>query len=266
VRTDPTPNTVGYAIKEAFETLGGVQKNSAILRWVSDHYPNRWGERIIGSHLRGCSVNNRIGIKYHPNFPGFLYKCGDGQFELYDQDKHGVFDTVGNYEGEGPEELDAVQEIREITEQLQSKSEFAYEAHLRDYLAKNLHLLEVGLKLWAGSEAESVEYAVEGRRIDILARDSENIPVVVELKLSKGHERTLGQALYYRGKLKQMLEIPRARIIMVASEITDELRIASKEVADVDLFEYALTMQITKLDFRASTKLGSGEHHGSSGR
>lgn len=35
---------------------------------------------------------------------------------------------------------------------------------------------------------------------------------------------------------------------MVAGEITDELRLASTEVKDVDLFSYALTMQVAKLE------------------
>jgi hypothetical protein len=252
VRTEPTPNTAGFAIKEAFEALGGVQRTSAILRWVNDRYPNRWEERTLGSHLRGCSVNNPIGIKYHPHFPRFLYKEGNGEFALYDPSRHGVFDERGYAEGDRPEEVSALDELREISEELQSKSEFANEAQLRDYLARNLGLLEPGLALWTGSEAESVEYAMEGRRIDILGKDRDGTPVVVELKLSKGHERTLGQALYYRGKLKQVLKVCRVRIIMVAAEITDELRIASTEVTDVDVFTYKLTMQVQKVDLSAS--------------
>jgi hypothetical protein len=131
--------------------------------------------------------------------------------------------------------------------------QFALEAHLRDYLAKNLSILEAGLTLWNGITAESVEYDVGGRRIDILAKDASGVPVVVELKLSKGHERTLGQALYYRGKLKQSLKVSRVRIIMVAAEITDELRIASMEVSDVDVFSYKLSMQVQKVDLSPSS-------------
>ncbi len=55
---------------------------------------------------------------------------------------------------------------------------------------KNLNILESGLTLWPNS---SVEYPLEGRRIDILAKDRDGIPVVIELKLSRGHERTLGK-------------------------------------------------------------------------
>jgi hypothetical protein len=232
--------------------MGGVQRNASILKWVNDRYPNRWEDRTLGSHLRGCSVNNPIGIKYHPHFPRFLFKRGSGEFELYDSQKHGNFDDRGNPAYAGLQVEQELDDLREITEVIQARNEFANEAQLRDYLARNLGLLESGLTLWSGSEAESVEYALEGRRVDILAKDREGVPVVVELKLSKGHERTLGQALYYRGKVKQLLKVSRVRIIMVASEITDELRIASMEVSDVDIFAYTLTMQVHKVDLRVA--------------
>lgn len=245
-RSIPNPNTAGAAVKEAFEKLGGAHRSAGIVAWINEQYPGRWEERTLRSHLRGCSVNHPTAISYHPAFPRFLFNHGGGKFELYDVDRHGVFDEKGYSEGQAPPSSDLTEELREITEELSGKGEFAYEAHLRDYLAKNLSLLEPGLTLWTG-DVDSIEYAIEGRRIDILARDKSGLPVIVELKLSRGHERTLGQALYYRGKLKQLLQVPRIRIIMVAAEITDELRIASTEVADVDLFSYALTMQVQKV-------------------
>jgi hypothetical protein len=146
----------------------------------------------------------------------------------------------------------------EVGEEFQPDSTFALEAHLRDYLARNLTILEKGLKLWNESPP-SVEYSIDNRRIDILARDRDGVPVVVELKLSKGHEKTLGQALYYRGKLKQVLKSARVRIIMVAAEITEELRIASTEVTDVDVFSYRLTMQVQRVDLNSVDDVEAAE-------
>jgi RecB family endonuclease NucS len=123
---------------------------------------------------------------------------------------------------------------------------FALEAHLRDYLARNLKLLESGLTLWS-QNPPSVEFGVAGRRIDILAKDTDGVPVIIELKLSRGHEQTVGQSLYYRGRLRTQLNVSRVRIIMVAAEITDELRIASNEVSDVALYEYSLSMSVNKV-------------------
>lgn len=244
-------NTMGEALKECFGSLGGIQKKPAVVAWIGEHYPNRWAFNTIQGHLYGCCVNNPSGIKHHRSFPRFLHFDRESNgYELYSASKHGIFDSNGYAEGDAPPASLIGDEVREeIAEQIEERigTEFAYEAHLRDYLAKNLGLLEPGLVLWQGSVGSSVEYQLEGRRVDIFAKDKDGVPVVIELKLSKGHERTIGQALYYRAKLKQLLSVSKVRIILLASEITDELRMASSEVADVDLFRYSLTMQLDRV-------------------
>ena len=121
---------------------------------------------------------------------------------------------------------------------------FAYEEHLRDYLAQHLGLLEKGRTAFHVGDEDAVEFPVNGRRVDILAKDKAGLPVVVELKVSRGHERTIGQALYYRAKIKEMFKVERVRIFIVALELSPELRAAAKEVPDVSLFEYSLSMTI----------------------
>jgi hypothetical protein len=121
---------------------------------------------------------------------------------------------------------------------------FAYEEHLRDFLAQHLELLEKGLRPWSIGEEDPVEFPVDGRRIDILAEDESRQPVVIELKVSRGHERTIGQALYYRAKIKEMFKAEKVRIFIVALELSTELKAAAKEVSDVSLFEYGISMTI----------------------
>jgi hypothetical protein len=127
-------------------------------------------------------------------------------------------------------------------------SGFVLEAHLRDFLAKNLDVLEKGLTLWpVGGDASAVEFPVgEDRRIDILARDAGARPVVIELKVSRGHEKTIGQALYYRAEIKKLFNVNAVRIIIVAREISPELSAAVGEVSDVLLFEYSISMKVNK--------------------
>ena len=48
----------------------------------------------------------------------------------------------------------------------------AYEADLRNYLAKNLSIIEPGLKLYQDEGITGIEFDVGGRRIDILAVDA----------------------------------------------------------------------------------------------
>ncbi|MBF8264560.1 MAG: hypothetical protein HW384_424 [Dehalococcoidia bacterium] len=150
---------------------------------------------------------------------------------------------IGMNEGRAETEAETEDEDPEETS-------FALEVHLRDYLSNNLHLIEPGLRLFKDEEGrEGIEYTVDanGRRIDILAIDKADIPVVVELKVSRGHERALGQSLYYRSKAKQLLNSPKARIVIVAREITPELRIATEGLPDVELFQYKLLFKLEKV-------------------
>ncbi|MFZ4665357.1 MAG: endonuclease NucS domain-containing protein, partial [Prochlorotrichaceae cyanobacterium] len=76
-------------------------------------------------------------------------------------------------------------------------TEFAYESDLRDYLAKNLQVIEPGLMLYEEEGITGVEFPVGGRFIDILAVDSNGDFVVIELKVSRGYDRVIGQLLRY---------------------------------------------------------------------
>ena len=142
------------------------------------------------------------------------------------------------------------EEEAETEEEDPEETRFAYEEDLRDYLAKNLSLIEKGLTLWpVDSGGEAVEYSVDsaGRRIDILAKDASGVPVVIELKVSRGHERTVGQALYYRGRIKEVLGADRVRIIIVARDISPQLRIATIDMPEVSLYEYRLSMTLDRV-------------------
>jgi hypothetical protein len=155
-------------------------------------------------------------------------------FERFQRSEGNVEDGIGRASDDG-------------TEPAQGTA-FALEEHLRDYLAQHLQLLEKGLKLWPlEGEEEAVEYPIDGRRIDILAQDNAGTPVVIELKVSRGHERTIGQALYYRAKIKEKFKADKVRIVIVALEVSEELRFAAKEVSDVSLFEYSLSMTVKQL-------------------
>lgn len=142
-------------------------------------------------------------------------------------------------------------EIINKEDQIEAGTEFALEAQLRDYLAENLGILESGLSLWPVEKGDAVEFQVDehgrSRRIDILAKDHDGSPVVIEVKVSKGHEKAVGQALYYRAKIKQRFGAKCVRIFIAAAEISPELRAAASEVSDVLLFEYSLAVKVTKI-------------------
>jgi hypothetical protein len=57
--------------------------------------------------------------------------------------------------------------------------------------------------------------------------------------------RRIGQALYYRARIREKFAVNRVRIFIVAPEINPELRAAATEVSDTRLFEYALSMKVS---------------------
>lgn len=122
--------------------------------------------------------------------------------------------------------------------------EFALEAHLRDFLARNLDRIEPGLRLYTAADRTGVEFAIDGGRIDLLAIDQTDKYVVIELKLSQGRNKALGQLLYYMGWVDQHLGHGPCRGYIIASEITDELAVAVSRVPAVRLAKYRMSFGI----------------------
>jgi hypothetical protein len=129
-------------------------------------------------------------------------------------------------------------------------SSFAYEEELRNFLENNLTVIEPGLKLFTDSEGKSgVEYSVDknNKRIDILAIDKDKKFVVIELKVSHGYEKVIGQALYYKSMVKEIFNQKDVRIIIIAKEITARLKKAVEDLPFVELYEYSLSVNVKKV-------------------
>jgi hypothetical protein len=236
-------NQIREALTACFGAHSKPLTKAEVFSWIDENYSTyEFNPNTLQAQLYRSCVNVKSALG--SSAPKILfYEKTNKTYRIASVEEQEEFKKLQMHSSDANEEELGANEGAEP----ELESTFALEAHLRDYLARNLAALEKGLVLWS-ENPRSVEFSLEGRRIDILAKDAESIPVVIELKLSKGHEKTLGQALYYRAKLKQQLDSQKIRIMLVAGEITDELRIASTEVSDVDLFSYTLTMQVQKLN------------------
>ena len=208
--------------------------------------------RLSKDQLRSFkSTLRRAKVAALLNSKGLLEEFVAEQWQQYGASEKGqreikrlirIYERWIETEGTDPEGSDQADE--------DAGSEFALEEHLRDYLAENLHALEDGMTLWpVGENEDAVEFVVDdsNRRIDILAKDRDGIPAVIELKVSRGHEKTIGQSLYYRARVKELLKVGKARIVIVAGEISPELRAATTDLQDVSLFEYRLSMSLKRV-------------------
>lgn len=137
--------------------------------------------------------------------------------------------------------------------------EFALEAHLRDFLAKNLGEIEPGLRLYQADGQSGVEFVIDGGRIDILAIDTTSRLVVIELKLSQGRNKALGQLLYYMGWIDSHLGKGQCRGIIIASDIAEELAIAVSRVSGVTLFRYKMNFSVEPAGGSAAQPVAPGD-------
>ena len=67
---------------------------------------------------------------------------------------------------------------------------------------------------------------------------------MIELKLSQGRNKALGQLLYYMGWVDRHLCQGLCRGFIIASEISEELSVAVSRVTGVQLAEYHLSFAI----------------------
>lgn len=97
------------------------------------------------------------------------------------------------------------------------------------------------------SDQKGIEFPVEDGRIDLLAVDSQGKFVVIELKLSHGRQKVLGQLLYYMAWVDEHLGKGPCRGIIVASEISDALRASIRRVPGVSVAKYKMAFSIERI-------------------
>jgi len=73
---------------------------------------------------------------------------------------------------------------------------------------------------------------------------------VLELKVKRGYDRVVGQLLRYVNWVKVNLAQPGqgVRGIIVCRSITEDLRLACADDANIELMEYKLSAQVTKVE------------------
>lgn len=222
---------------------GDTFSRDQAIAWFSVNYPNI-KKGTVTAHLMRLSTNVASRHQYSPRADGsddLFFKIDTRTFRLFEPGSDPVPLTTGV--------TDQDQEGLEDTEP-EATGEFAYEHDLRDFLARNLHLIEVGLSLYADEGMSGIEFPVGGRFIDLLALDGNGDFVVIELKVSKGYDRVIGQLLRYVNWIRQNLAEPEQRVrgIIIAKSISEDLRLATSSLADVSLYEYELSVSVRQVE------------------
>ncbi len=188
-----------------------------------------------------------------------LFQQSDGSFVTYDPALHGVWEIYEDESGtrrvrmiDEPTSDSVIQEPFAPAESgaVPSASVFRLESHLRDYLAQNLHLFDfLGTRLRLfGESGEGVEYQTQVGPIDILAVGDDGALYVLELKVSRGADATVGQVLRYMGAIRAGLAAGKPVVgVIVASTLTRKLKMAVTEVSEkVVAVEYELQVSLRR--------------------
>lgn len=217
------------------------------IEWFSEHYP-RIKRGTIGCHLSRLSTNdkNRLHHNAKPHEDDLLCYLGNGVYRLYnpEADPQPLWPQAhceANAEIDKDEPADS--EIES------GSSEFPLERDLRNYLEKNLCVIEPGLRLYEDEELRGVEFPVGSRRIDLLAIDADGSFVVIELKVSRGYDRVVGQIARYMAWIRENLADPgqKVRGVIVARSITEDLILASSLIPDLQLYEYEMSLSVRRV-------------------
>ncbi len=224
---------------------GDIIKRDRFFAWFKDKYPKiKIG--TISAHLTKMSINAPSRVHYKANSNGeddLLFQIDSHRFRLYEESS----DSEPIYKKQEEEEdigkIETVEETVEV-------SEFAYEKDLQNFLSKNLHQIETGLRLYEEEGITGIEFPVGNRSIDILALDKDNNYVIIELKVSRGYDRVVGQLLRYMAWIrKNHADVGQhVRGIVIAREISEDLLLACSEVRDITLYEYQLSVSLKKIN------------------
>ncbi|MDE0532964.1 MAG: endonuclease NucS [Albidovulum sp.] len=222
------------------------------IRWFADRYPDIKGN-TVGLHVDGMSVNSSQ-RRHHPGIkPGggwdLFLKLSPSEFRLWDAEK----DPAPRYKADlEAGAADGIAEKDDFAGEANGEDDpgsrkFAFERDLQNYLVRNLGLLEPGLKLYEDEDGEftGVEFPAGQRYIDILAVGADGAYAVIETKVSRAYDRVTGQILRYVGWIKENLAGEASvRGIIVASEISRDLILATSSVENIRLVEYELSFSL----------------------
>lgn len=225
---------------------GGYCTRQEILSWFQKNYP-KIKRATVNAHMIVMSTNapSRIHHNLRPNgADDLLFQIDRSNFRLYVKDS----DPAPIYKQDNgiatAEETD-----NDETDDIETH-EFAYEKDLKNFLAENPHVMHPSLSVYQDGDISGVEFPVGGRYIDILAVENGQELVVIELKVSKGYDRALGQLLRYMAWIEKNLAEPGQNVkgMIIARNISEDLRLATSRVKDVELFEYELSIALNRIE------------------
>ena len=126
---------------------------------------------------------------------------------------------------------------------IESSNNFSYEKDLKTSMVSQISELFPEYKIY-GENNEGVEYLIEGKKIDILLEKSDGSLFAIELKSGTANYKVFGQLSMYLGLLMDKFPEKEIRGCIVAGEIDNTLKSATKTTKIVVLKTYKMKLEL----------------------
>lgn len=133
---------------------------------------------------------------------------------------------------------------------INDRSSFPSEKSLQEYIAENAEMLkfkDIPLKLYKGRSG--VEFNTSVGRIDILLTDYEGNFYIIETKVDKIPDKTVGQISRYMGWVNEKLNKNKRQVygLIIGFEHNQKLKYAVKTNPNIFLFEYGTGLNFKEI-------------------
>lgn len=128
---------------------------------------------------------------------------------------------------------------------MKNSTNFSYERDLKSSIVFQINELFPDYKIF-GFEDEGIEYSIGGKLIDILLENTNGNLLAVELKSGRAKFDVFGQISMYLGLLMDKFPEREIKGCIIAGEIDNSLKNASKITDLVTLMSYTMKLELTK--------------------
>ena len=140
--------------------------------------------------------------------------------------------------------FDLKQSLEEEIDNIEVWNNFSYEKDLKNSMVSQITELFPEYKIF-GENNEGVEYLIGGKRIDILLEKNDGNLLAVELKSGIANFKVFGQISMYLGLLMEKFPNKNIKGCIVAGEIDNTLKSATKTTELVSLKTYKMKLELT---------------------
>jgi len=221
--------TMAQVIREYVASKGRAVTAEEIKNHINAEHAGEWKTSTVQAHLYACLVNNPKAYIHHPYAEKFLYKNSDGTFEIYSEKIHGPNEWVPDL---GDDEESDVAELVETT--------ISLERDIEDHLVHNLDAIEEGLSL-VGRQIKN-----DAGRMDIVAEDSSDQAVIIEIKVGEAKDSAIGQIARYIGWYAKTEGKP-VRGILVAGNFPESIQYAAEAIPNLTLLSYKINFSFNEV-------------------